>query len=176
MPRLADPARDAAACAAIYAPHVEPGPASFEAVAPDAAEMERRIAATLPRLPWLVAERDGEVAGFAYASPFRDRAGYRWSVDVAVYVGAAHVRRGVGRELYTDLLPALEDLGYRMACAGITLPNAGSVGLHEAFGFVPVGVYRGIGFKDGAWRDVGWWQRPLGDGPQGVPDEPRSRT
>lgn len=171
MPRLADPARDAAACAAIYRPHVDPGPASFEGAPPDEPEMARRMAATLERLPWLVAERDGAVAGYAYASAHRDRVGYRWAVDVAVYVGTEHQRRGVGRELYDDLLPRLAGQGLRVACAGITLPNPGSVALHEAFGFRPVGTYRSIGFKDGAWRDVGWWQRPLGEGDATPPGE-----
>ena len=172
MARLADPERDAAACAGIYAPHVDPGPASFEARAPGAGEMGRRIAATLERLPWLVAERDGEVAGYAYAATHRDRAAYRWAVDVAVYVGDGHRRHGVARELYGELLPLLARLRLRVACAGITLPNDASVGLHEAFGFRPVGVYRGIGHKAGSWRDVGWWQLALGDGTTAEPEEP----
>ena len=134
--------------------------------------MARRIAQTLPRLPWLVAERDGAVAGYAYASPHRERAGYRWTVDVAVYVAAAAQRRGVGQELYGDLLPLLARQGFRVACAGIALPNDASVGLHERFGFTPVGVYRGIGFKDAAWRDVGWWQVQLGAQDGGAPPEP----
>jgi L-amino acid N-acyltransferase YncA len=164
--RPADPARDAAACAAIYAPHVDPGPASFEDVAPDAAEIAGRIASAHV---WLVAERDGEPAGYAYASRHRDRGAYRWAVDVAVYVAPEHTRRGVARALYVQLLPELARRGFRSACAGITLPNPASVALHEAHGFEPVGVYRRIGFKAGAWRDVGWWQLQLRPGDDSPP-------
>ena len=164
MPRPADPERDGAACAAIYAPYVEGSFVSFEEEAPDAAEMARRIAAVTQTHPWLVAERGGAVAGFAYGSRHRDRAAYRWAADVAVYVDPRHVRGGVGRELYAELLGLLRGRGLRWAVAGIALPNEASVALHEAFGFEPVGVYREIGFKHGAWRDVGWWQCDLRGG------------
>jgi phosphinothricin acetyltransferase len=162
MPRPADPDRDGAACAAIYAPYVTGSVVSFEEEAPGAAEMTRRIAATTATHPWIVAERDGAVAGYAYASRHRDRAAYRWAADVAVYVDARHHGAGVGRELYAELLEQLRGRGLRWACAGIALPNPASVGLHEAFGFEPVGVYREIGFKAGGWHDVGWWQLDLG--------------
>ena len=161
MLRHADPARDGAACAAIYAPSVAGGLASFEESAPDAGAMTRRIAAISRTHPWLVCERDGEVAGYAYASAHRDRAGYRWAADVAVYVDTRHQRRGVGRELYEGLLPLLARQRLRVACAGITLPNPGSVALHEAVGFQLVGVYRAIGYKAGTWHDVAWWQVQL---------------
>jgi len=159
--RDADPRRDAGACAAIYAPFVEESAVSFEEVAPDAAEVSARIAATQATYAWLVAESGGEVAGFAYSCPHRARAAYRWSADVSVYVGADCRRAGVGRALYTELLGRLRAQGFHVACAGITLPNEASVGLHESFGFEPVGVYREIGWKAGAWRDVGWWQLRL---------------
>lgn len=161
MLRPADPARDGAPCAAIYAPYVNGSVVSFEEEAPGAAEMARRITAVTAAYPWLVAEHDGQVAGYAYASRHRDRAAYRWAADVAVYIDARHQRAGVGRELYTQLLDELRDRGLRWACAGIALPNPASVGIHEAFGFEPVGVYREIGFKAGAWHDVGWWQLDL---------------
>lgn len=175
MVRHADPARDAAACAAIYAPFVRDTAVSFEEEPPQAADMAERIARTLPTHPWLVAEGAGAVAGFAYASPHRARAGYRWAADVAVYVDPKAHRSGVGRELYTALLGLLRRQGLHTACAGITLPNAASVGLHEALGFRPVGIYRGIGWKAGAWRDVGWWQLALtsGDGPPAEPLGPQ---
>jgi phosphinothricin acetyltransferase len=156
--RPADPDRDAAACAAIYAPHVDPGPASFEDEPPGEREIARRIRAAHL---WLVAEHDGTVAGYAHATPHRDRAAYRWAVDVAAYVADAHRGRGVGRALYAELLPALRARGFKSACAGIALPNDASVALHESTGFEPVGVYRQIGFKAGRWRDVGWWQTIL---------------
>ena len=110
---------------------------------------------------WLVAERDGAVAGYAYGSPHRERAAYSSSCDVAVYVDPVHARQGIGRALYAQLLPLLATRGFHAAFAGIALPNEGSVALHEAMGFVPVGIYREVGWKLGGWRDVGWWQRLL---------------
>jgi len=172
--RPADPARDAAACAAIYAPHVVASAVSFEEVPPDAGQMAARIARVAATHPWLVCERGGEIAGFAYGSPHRERAAYRWAADVSVYVGDGHRRAGVGRALYAALFERLRAQRLRVACAGITLPNDASVALHESLGFEPVGVYRGIGFKAARWRDVGWWQLrllPDGDG-DGPPPEP----
>jgi L-amino acid N-acyltransferase YncA len=144
---------------------------SFEVQAPDALEMRRRITETSARYPWLVTEVEGRVAGYAYASEHRQRAAYRWAVDVAVYVEPGHQRRGLGRGLYGALLELLARQGVQVACAGITLPNEASVRLHEAVGFEPVGVYRRIGWKDGAWRDVGWWQRELIAAGRGSPRE-----
>jgi L-amino acid N-acyltransferase YncA len=159
--RHADPGRDAAACAAIYAPAVREGVASLEERIPEPEDIAGRIRAITRNWPWLVAELDGAVAGYAYASEHRERASYRWSADVTVYVDPARHRRGVGRALYEPLLELLERQGYHQACAGITVPNAASVGLHEALGFVPVGIYRDIAFKHGSWRSVGWWQKTL---------------
>jgi L-amino acid N-acyltransferase YncA len=165
-------ADDGAALAAIYAPSVTDAVTSFELVPPDAAEMARRLAAVLEVAPWLVLERDGEVAGFAYAARHRDRAAYQWSVDTSVYVGAAHQRTGVGRALYERLFELLLEQGFYLAHAGITLPNPGSVALHESFGFRPVGVYTAVGYKFGAWHDVGWWRMPLRE-PDAEPAPPR---
>jgi L-amino acid N-acyltransferase YncA len=172
MLRHAEPDRDAVACAAIYSPYVRDGVASFELEPPTEEEMARRIATMSTTHPWLVAERDGRVAGYAYASPHHARAAYRWAADVAVYVDASSQRRGVGRELYGALLALLARQRLQIACAGITLPNPASVALHEALGFAPVGVYRAIGFKAGAWHDVGWWQRRLQPATDGAPPEP----
>lgn len=163
---------DAPAVAAVYAPYVTGSVVSFEAEPPDAAEVARRMAAR-PRLPWLVAERDGVVVGYAYASAHRARAAYRWAVDVSVYLVAAERGRGTGRALYAALLPLLRDLGHTTAHAGITLPNNASVALHEAFGFTPVGVFPAVGHKDGRWHDVGWWRLALVDPPPDEPVEPR---
>jgi phosphinothricin acetyltransferase len=159
--RPADPQRDAAACAAIYAPFVSDSWISFELDPPTPAEIAARIASYGASHGWLVAEVGGEVAGYAYGSPHRERAAYASSCDVAVYVDPAHSRQGIGRALYQALLPALAERGFHAAYAGIALPNAASVGLHEAMGFASVGVYREVGWKLGQWRDVGWWQRLL---------------
>jgi L-amino acid N-acyltransferase YncA len=171
--RDADPARDAAACAAIYAPHVEGSPVSFEERVPDAAEMAARIERYGASHAWLVAERDGEVVGYAYATAFNERPAYRWSTSVSVYVADGARGEGVGRALYGALLDRLQERGFRMACAGITLPNEASERLHESIGFVPVGVNREIGWKEGAWRDVGWYQLELSSAPKGPPPNPR---
>jgi phosphinothricin acetyltransferase len=152
---------DGDAIAAIYRPAVDGSVISFELEAPTADVMAQRIAETTRAYPWLVCEVDGVVAGYAYASRHAERAAYRWTVNVSVYIAPAFHRRGIGRGLYLSLFAILEAQRYRLACAGITLPNAASVGLHESMGFVPVGVYRRVGYKLGAWRDVGWWQRPL---------------
>jgi phosphinothricin acetyltransferase len=153
--------RDAAAVAGIYRPFVESTPISFETEPPDEHEMRRRIQDTLPHYPWLVYESDGGVVGYAYATKHRVRAAYQWSVDAAVYIDGAHHRFGIGRGLYASLFAILAAQGFVNAYAGVTLPNPASVGLHEAVGFTPVGVYRTVGYKRGAWHDVGWWQLAL---------------
>ncbi len=165
---------DAPAIQSIYAPFVLDSYTSFEEVAPDAAEVASHMLAR-PRLPWLVAEVDGQVAGFTYASPHRQRPGYRWSAEVSVYLDPAYHRRGIARALYERLISELTRLGYVSIFAGIALPNEASVGLHEAVGFEPLGVFSHIGFKNGAWHDVGWWQRTLRDPPV-PPAEPREWT
>ncbi len=152
---------DAAAIHAIYAPIVRDTIISFEMEVPAVEEIARRVRTTLASLPWLVWEEEGRVAGYAYASKHRERRAYQWSVDVSAYVHADFRRRGIGRALYVALFERLVRQGYFNAYAGITLPNAASVGLHESVGFVPVGVYRGVGFKRGGWHDVGWWHRRL---------------
>ena len=126
--RLADPAIDAARVAEICRPAVETSLASFEEVAPDATQMASRIAATLERTPWLVAEEGGSVIGYAYAAPHRERAGYRWSVNISVYVAPEGQRRGVGRRLYDELLAILRRQGFVNAYAGITLAESGERG------------------------------------------------
>jgi phosphinothricin acetyltransferase len=154
-------ANDGAAVADIYRPYVESTVITFEVVPPDGDEITKRMSHVMPRLPWLVCERDRKIVGYAYASPHRERVAYQWSADTAVYVSAAAHRTGVGRELYGFLFPLLVRLGYVNAYAGITLPNENSVGLHESFGFKPVGVYRHVGYKFAAWYDVGWWSLDL---------------
>lgn len=148
---------DAEAIAAIYAPHVTHGVASFETEPPDADEFRRRITATTATHPWLVCERDGNVVGYVYGSIHNARAAYQWSTNVTVYIDTRLHRSGLGRALYASLFELLKLQGFYNAYGGITLPNAGSVGLHEAMGFRLVGVYHTVGYKFGSWHDVGWW-------------------
>jgi phosphinothricin acetyltransferase len=164
-------AADAAAVAAIYAPYVRDTVISFETEPPDAAEMGRRIAAVGERYPWLVAADAAGLLGYVYAGEHRARAAYRWDADVAVYLDPRAQRRGIGGALYRQLFALLRAQGYVNAYAGIALPNVASVGLHEAMGFAPVGVYRGVGYKHGAWHDVGWWGLRLQPAPA-QPAEP----
>lgn len=154
-------ADDAARVRDIYAPFCEYTPVSFEVEPPSVEVMRQRIEKTLTMYPWLICEGHGEILGYAYASSHRERAAYRWSVDMSVYVSDRWRRLGIGRALYISLIGALTLQGYYNAFAGITLPNPASVGLHEMLGFEPLGVYRGVGYKAGAWHDVGWWQLRL---------------
>ena len=170
--RLVDPNRDATAVAAIYRPSVEGGLASFEEDPPDPAEMVHRMQRTLARTPWLVAEDDdGAVVGYAYAGPHHQRPGYRWAVNISVYVDESARGRGIGRRLYDELLLILRRQEFVNVYAGITLPNPASVALHEAIGMRRIGVYERVGFKLGAWRDVAWYGLRLTD-PHGAPPEP----
>lgn len=154
-------AQDAPAIAALYRPIVERTAISFETEAPDAAAIAQRIRETLTAYPGLVCESAGEIAGYAYATRHRVRGAYRWSVDTSVYVDERQRRRGVGRGLYASLFAILSAQGFFNVYAGIALPNPASVMLHESVGFTAIGVYRRVGFKLGAWHDVGWWQRTL---------------
>ncbi|HUR83800.1 MAG TPA: GNAT family N-acetyltransferase [Solirubrobacteraceae bacterium] len=170
--RHADPGRDAAACAAIYAPYVHDSAVSFEDVPPSAAGFAETIERTSRTHPFIVLEDDGRVVGYAYASQHRPRAAYRWAADVAIYVDAGYQRRGAGRRLYEALFELMRRQGLRIACAGITVPNDASIGLHRAVGFQLVGTYERIGWKAGAWRDVSWWQKQLAPGEDGAPVDP----
>jgi phosphinothricin acetyltransferase len=158
--RIAAPV-DSAHIAAIYGPYCDSSPISFDIVAPTTAQMADRIERILPEYPWLVSEVDGQIAGYVYASRHRERPAYRWDVEVAVYIAPPFQRRGIGRALYTALFEVLREQNLVKAYAGITLPNPGSVGLHEGLGFTQVGVYRGAGYKLGRWLDVGWWELAL---------------
>jgi phosphinothricin acetyltransferase len=174
--RHADPERDAAACAAIYAPYVAGTAISFEEAPPTAEQFGAHIAATSERYPWLVLEDAGAVVGYTYATQHRARAAYRWAVDVGIYVDPARHRGGGGRMLYEALFELLRRQRLTSAVAGITLPNDASLALHRALGFEHVGTYRSIGWKAGEWRDVAWWQLALapaaGDTVDGPPPEP----
>jgi len=163
---------DAAQVRDIYAFYCLHTPITFEEVPPDTAEIGTRIRNISARFPWLVCDHDGEVLGYVYGGTHRERAAYRWSVEVTAYVRQDLHRRGIGRALYTSLFRLLVLQGFYNAYAGITLPNPGSVGLHGAVGFEAIGVYTAIGFKCGQWHDVGWYQLALQPRPP-VPAEPR---
>src|SRR2546427_11176875 len=152
---------DAAGIAEIYEPIVRSTPISFEIEPPGEGEIRSRIERTLEGYPWLVCEFSDRLAGYAYASRHAERVAYQWSVDTSVYVHSDFRRRGVGQALYTSLFRILVAQGSYNAYAGITLPNPGSVGLHESVGFKLLCVYRNVGYKLGAWYDVGWWELPL---------------
>ncbi len=170
MIRLATPS-DARAVAEIYGPIVRETAISFETEVPSEAEMEHRIVTTLSYAPWLVWDERGDIGGYVYASRHRERSAYQWSVDVTAYTREGHRRKGIARALYGALFELLRLQHFYRAHAGITLPNAASVRLHESVGFRPVGVYRAVGFKLGAWHDVGWWQLALQE-PIGAPSPP----
>jgi len=170
--RLATPA-DAAAIAAIYAPFCGGDSAvSFEITPPLPAEMGERIARTTVTYPWLAAEDATGIRGYVYATRHRERAAYRWAVEVTAYLRPDSRGQGLGRALYGVLFDVLRAQGFHRAYAGITLPNPASVGLHASLGFRRVGVYHGIGYKAGAWRDVSWWELSLRPG-TATPSEPK---
>jgi L-amino acid N-acyltransferase YncA len=162
--RAATP-EDAGAIAAIYAPHVLTGTASFETDPPDARGMRSRMAASEGLYPWLVATTgdgvDGGVIGYAYATRFRDRPAYRYACETSIYLTDASSGSGVGRLLYEALVDTLRAQGFVHAIGAITLPNDRSIRLHEAVGFRRAGVYREVGYKHGQWIDVGFWQCEL---------------
>ncbi len=166
--RLATEA-DAPAIAAVYALYVLSTVISFELTPPTADEISQRMRRITARFPWLVCENpQGDVIGYAYASVHNERAAYQWSVDTAIYTDSRVHRSGVGRGLYTSLFALLRLQGFYNAYAGVTPPNPGSIGLHLALGFEPIGVYRKIGYKFGGWHDVNWYSlllQPLSDAP-----------
>lgn len=151
--RLATPA-DAPAIAAIYAPYVTDTAISFELEPPTPEAIAARITAILERGPYVVAEVDGMVVAYAYASRFRDRPAYDWTAESTVYVERSLHRTGLGRAVMEAVLRVLRLQGFRLVIAGITPPNPGSIGLHSALGFAPVGTFASVGWKAGAWHGV----------------------
>lgn len=163
---------DAEAVTAIYTPIVEQTHISFETHPPTIGETAQRIRTTAKRLPWLVCEYDGQITGYAYASPHKERPAYQWAVDVSVYVDEAWRRKGIASALYESLFELLVLQGLSNAYAVIALPNPQSIAFHESHGFEKVGVYRNVGYKHGEWRDVGHWELQL----QSLATSPSSPT
>jgi L-amino acid N-acyltransferase YncA len=163
---------DIAAITRIYAPAVEHGTASFELDAPDETEMARRMADLIGKgFPYIVAEIDGVLAGYAYAGPYRARPAYRHTVENSVYIAPDMQRAGVGRALLAALIEACEARGFRqmIAVIGDSTKQAASIGLHEALGFRHVGILDHVGFKHGRWLDSALMQRELGSGSTTAP-------
>ena len=160
-------ANDAKALLDIYAPFVTETTVSFELTPPTVAEFEARISSAQSQWAWLVAERGGEVVGYAYASAFRTRAAYRFTVETSAYVHPAHRGQGVAGALYRRLFEVLIEKGYCNAYAGIALPNDASAAFHKSLGFTPVGVFHRGGWKFGKWHDISWWEIALQDRPPG---------
>lgn len=158
---------DAAAIAAIYAPYVLSGTVSFETDAPDARAMRNRMASSNGLYPWIVATNGdpdgGGVLGYAYANQFRDRPAYRYVVETSIYMSGINQGVAAGRLLYDALVDTLRAQGFTQAIGVITLPNDAAISLHESVGFRRAGVYREVGYKQGRWIDVGFWQRALND-------------
>ena len=164
---------DARAIAAIYAHYVHRTSITFVAEAPTTADFVSRISD--PRYPFLVAERNERVVGFAYASMFRSKAAYRWDVEFSIYLAPGIEGQGIGSELMEALLAAVEKQGYINAYSCITMPNERSVNLHKKFGFEELGRFPRSGYKMGKWHDVIWMGKTLVDSDE-VPEEPRLKV
>jgi phosphinothricin acetyltransferase len=162
--------RDVPGIGAIYGPIVVASHISFEIDPPSEAELGRRMAEA--PIPWLVGESGGEVVGFASAAPFRERAAYRWTAEMSIYVAETFRRQGLGRELGEALLARLRAGRFRSAVGIVALPNPSSEGLLQALGFRPAGILREAGYKLGRWWDVQLWQRALRQ-PHGELEQPQ---
>ena len=158
--RMADQS-DALSIQKIYAPFVQASHVSFEYNVPSVDELSERIRAARTFAPWLVYELPGHVAGYAYAGRHRSRTAYQWSVELSVYVGENFRKKGIARSLYSSLVALLGLQGFYNAYIGIALPNPASVAFHKRVGFKPIGVYHGVGYKQGTWADVGWWEMEI---------------
>ena len=165
--RFADE-RDTAACLAIYAQYIDTS-ITFETALPSEAEFAGRIRSYGTVYPWLVAEEDGEILAYAYAHRAQERAAYDWNAELSVYVSKNAAGRGLGTRLYRALLALLKEQGVRTAYGVVTMPNDASAALHRKLGFRQLGVYHSTGYKNGSWRDVVWFEKPIGS----FTDEPQ---
>ena len=153
-------AADAAALLGIYGQYIDT-PITFECALPSEEAFRRRVAEYGAACPYLVWEVDGRILGYAYAHRLGERAAYQWSAELSIYLGRDSTGRGLGRRLYGALMELLRLQGVRTAYGCVTLPNAGSEGLHAAMGFRLTGTWHRAGFKCGAWRDVGWFEKTI---------------
>lgn len=160
--RLATPS-DAEAILAIYSPYIENTSYTFETVTPTVEEFTDRMAKYLEKWPWLVCEVNGKLAGYAYASRYRERTGYQWCAECSVYIHDDFQQMGIGKKLYTALFLILAKQGYRNVYAVINLPNEKSIVFHESMGFAWFATYENVGYKLGRWKNVGWWRLVLNE-------------
>lgn len=149
---------DSSSILQIYAPFITDTAISFECKLPTVIEFTERMAKVQKMYPWLICEINGNIVGYAYASRFREREAYEWSVDFSVYINSKYQRKNIGRALYSALFEILKLQGFYNAFAGVTIPNIKSESLHEAFGFKAIGVYKNVGYKFGRWHDVKWFE------------------
>ena len=149
---------DAGQVCAIYNPYVRETVVTFEESPVGERDMAQRIEATLARLPWLVWEQDGAIAGYACATPWKSRSAYRFSVESTVYVAQALARRGIGTRLMEALVADLRARNIHCVVGGVALPNPASIALHEKLGFMKIAEFKEVGYKLGRWVDVGYWE------------------
>lgn len=157
---------DSAEILSIYADYITDTAITFETEVPSVTEFEKRIEKVLENYPWLVCEIDGKVAGYAYASKHGERAAYRWSADLSIYISAEYYRRHMATALYKALIALLQKQGYVNAFAGVTVPNLNSEAFHTRFGFQIAGVFKNVGYKLGEWRDVKWFAMNIAEYPK----------
>ncbi len=149
---------DSKEIADIYNYYIEHSTATFEEAVIDEKEIQHRIEKIMPKLPWLVYEVDGEISGYAYATPWKTRSAYRYSYEISVYVKEGSQGKGIGTKLYSNLIDRLKSIGAHAIIGGITLPNDPSIKLHENMGFKKVAEFEEVGYKFGKWLNVGYWQ------------------
>ena len=154
---------DAEAVLNIYKPYIETTAITFETSIPAIEDFISRIKTNTEKYPWLVAEDNENIIGYAYASKHREREAYQWCVESSVYVLEEYHRKGIAKELYSKLFDILQQCGYVNVYAGITLPNPKSHSFHTKMGFEPVGIYKNIGYKLGKWHDVEWLVKTLSE-------------
>jgi len=162
MIRIATPS-DAKSILDIYAPYILNTSLTFETEVPSQADFAKRIQSYLDNWPWLVCELDGKIAGYAYASRYRERTAYQWSVECSVYIQDEYRGSGIASQLYIALFAFLKYQGYNNVYAVINLPNERSVAFHEKMGFTYFATYENVGYKLGKWKNVGWWQKKLNE-------------
>ena len=160
--RLAEE-KDAAGILAIYTPYIESTSFTFETEVPSVEKFAERIKTCLAEWPWLVCEIDGLIAGYAYATKYRERTAYQWCTESSVYIHDDFQRTGIARALYNSLFEILKRQGFRNVYAVINLPNDKSVAFHESCGFKFFATYEKVGYKLGKWKNVGWWRLILNE-------------